>query len=124
MNKPDPLLDLAMQLEEVALADDYFVERKLYPNVDFYTGVIYKAMGFPTDVHGAVRTRPLARLDRAVARDDGRPDDAHRPPPPDLCRPPGAPDQLSIAAHSARPAVRWGLSPPASGLLEVVPTSA
>jgi citrate synthase len=47
MNKPDPLLDLAMQLEEVALADDYFVERKLYPNVDFYTGVIYKAMGFP-----------------------------------------------------------------------------
>jgi citrate synthase len=48
MNKPDPLLDLAMQLEETALGDDYFVERKLYPNVDFYTGVIYKAMGFPT----------------------------------------------------------------------------
>jgi citrate synthase len=48
MNKPDPMLDLAMQLEEVALADDYYVERKLYPNVDFYTGVIYKPMGFPT----------------------------------------------------------------------------
>jgi citrate synthase len=46
----DPLLDLAMQLEEVALADDYFVERKLYPNVDFYTGVIYKALGFPTEM--------------------------------------------------------------------------
>ncbi|MBV9486032.1 MAG: citrate synthase [Frankiaceae bacterium] len=44
----DSRLDLAMQLEEIALADDYFVERKLYPNVDFYTGVIYKAMGFPT----------------------------------------------------------------------------
>jgi citrate synthase len=44
----DPLLDIAMRLEEVALADDFFVERKLYPNVDFYTGVIYKAMGFPT----------------------------------------------------------------------------
>ncbi|HEX4699883.1 MAG TPA: citrate synthase [Actinomycetes bacterium] len=44
----DPLLDIAMKLEEVALADDYFVSRKLYPNVDFYTGVIYKAMGFPT----------------------------------------------------------------------------
>jgi citrate synthase len=44
----DPRLDLAMQLEEIALADDYFIERKLYPNVDFYTGVIYKAMGFPT----------------------------------------------------------------------------
>jgi citrate synthase len=44
----DPLLDLAKELEQVALADDYFMERKLYPNVDFYTGVIYKAMGFPT----------------------------------------------------------------------------
>src|SRR5690606_33850331 len=44
----DPLLDLAKELEEIALGDDYFVERRLYPNVDFYTGVIYKAMGFPT----------------------------------------------------------------------------
>ncbi|WP_018657029.1 citrate synthase [Actinomadura flavalba] len=49
LGKPDPLLDLAMRLEEVALSDDYFAERKLYPNVDFYTGVIYKAMGFPTN---------------------------------------------------------------------------
>jgi citrate synthase len=48
LGKPDPLLDIAMKLEEVALGDDFFVERKLYPNVDFYTGVIYKAMGFPT----------------------------------------------------------------------------
>ncbi len=46
MNKPDPLLDIALKLEEIALADDYFVSRKLYPNVDFYTGLIYKAMGF------------------------------------------------------------------------------
>jgi citrate synthase len=44
----DPLLDIAKALEERALADDYFTERKLYPNVDFYTGVIYRAMGFPT----------------------------------------------------------------------------
>jgi citrate synthase len=49
LGKPDPLLDVAMRLEEIALADDYFVERKLYPNVDFYTGVIYKALGFPTN---------------------------------------------------------------------------
>ena len=42
------LLDLAQQLEEIALKDDYFVSRKLYPNVDFYTGLIYRAMGFPT----------------------------------------------------------------------------
>jgi citrate synthase len=44
----DHLLDLAKQLEEVALSDDYFIDRKLYPNVDFYTGLIYRAMGFPT----------------------------------------------------------------------------
>ncbi|WP_353952953.1 citrate synthase [Knoellia sp. S7-12] len=44
----DPLLDIALKLEQVALEDDYFIERKLYPNVDFYTGLIYKAMGFPT----------------------------------------------------------------------------
>jgi citrate synthase len=42
------LLDLARQLEEIALKDDFFVQRKLYPNVDFYTGLIYRAMGFPT----------------------------------------------------------------------------
>jgi len=47
---PDPLLDIAMRLEEVALSDDYFIERKLYPNVDFYTGLIYKAIGFPTEM--------------------------------------------------------------------------
>ncbi|GAA4284090.1 citrate synthase [Brevibacterium daeguense] len=46
----DEMLDLAMSLEEIALADDYFVERRLYPNVDFYTGLIYKAMGFPTNM--------------------------------------------------------------------------
>ena len=44
----EELLDIALRLEEIALNDDYFVERKLYPNVDFYTGIIYKAMGFPT----------------------------------------------------------------------------
>ncbi|GAB2512486.1 citrate synthase [Paramicrobacterium agarici] len=44
----DPLLDVAQELEQIALEDDYFKERRLYPNVDFYTGVIYKAMGFPT----------------------------------------------------------------------------
>ena len=47
LSKSDPLLDLAMELEEIALNDEYFVSRKLYPNVDFYTGLIYKAMGFP-----------------------------------------------------------------------------
>ncbi|MFM6980047.1 MAG: citrate synthase [Micrococcales bacterium] len=50
----DPLLDIAKQLEAAALADDYFVSRKLYPNVDFYTGVIYKAMGFPPKMFTAL----------------------------------------------------------------------
>jgi len=46
----DPLLDIAKKLEEAALSDSYFVERKLYPNVDFYSGIIYRAMGFPTNM--------------------------------------------------------------------------
>ena len=50
LNVSDPLLDIALRLEEVALADDFFISRKLYPNVDFYTGLIYKAMGFPTEM--------------------------------------------------------------------------
>ena len=48
LGKRDDLLDIALELEGVALEDDYFIERKLYPNVDFYTGLIYRAMGFPT----------------------------------------------------------------------------
>lgn len=50
LGKDDELLDIALKLEEHALADEYFVERKLYPNVDFYTGLIYRAMGFPTEM--------------------------------------------------------------------------
>lgn len=46
----NPLLDIALELEKVALSDDYFIKRKLYPNVDFYSGLIYQAMGFPTDI--------------------------------------------------------------------------
>jgi citrate synthase len=50
LGKPDPLLDVAKALEDAALKDSYFVERKLYPNVDFYSGIIYRAMGFPTNM--------------------------------------------------------------------------
>ncbi len=46
----EPLLDMAKQLEEAALSDSYFVERRLYPNVDFYSGIIYRAMGIPTNM--------------------------------------------------------------------------
>ena len=50
MKSPDPLLDIAHRLEESALTDPYFIERKLYPNVDFYSGIIYRAMGIPTNM--------------------------------------------------------------------------
>ena len=50
LGTPDPLLDIAKQLEEAALTDEYFIERNLYPNVDFYSGIIYKALGFRTDM--------------------------------------------------------------------------
>jgi citrate synthase len=50
----DPLLDIALQLEERALNDEYFITRKLYPNVDFYTGITYRAMGFPTNMFTAL----------------------------------------------------------------------
>ena len=48
MGKNDPLLNIAKELEQVALKDDFFVSRKLYPNVDFYSGIIYRALGIPT----------------------------------------------------------------------------
>jgi citrate synthase len=46
----NPLLDIAIELERIALQDEYFVKRKLYPNVDFYSGIIYQAMNFPVDM--------------------------------------------------------------------------
>ena len=50
LHKSDPLLDIAKKLEEIALNDDYFVSRKLYPNVDFYSGIIMRAIGIPLDM--------------------------------------------------------------------------
>ena len=48
--KDDPLLEIAKRLEEIALSDDYFIQKKLYPNVDFYSGIILKAIGIPTSM--------------------------------------------------------------------------
>jgi citrate synthase len=48
--KDDPLLDVAVELEQIALKDEYFVERKLYPNIDFYSGITLRALGFPTSM--------------------------------------------------------------------------
>jgi len=50
MTGPNPLLEIALELERIALEDEYFIERKLYPNVDFYSGIIYQALGFPVDI--------------------------------------------------------------------------
>jgi citrate synthase len=62
----DPVLDIAKRLEEVALSDPYFVERKLYPNVDFYSGIIYRALGIPTDMFTVMFT--LGRLPGWIAQ--------------------------------------------------------
>ena len=60
------LLEIAMRLEEVALSDDYFIERKLYPNVDFYSGVIYQAIGIPVNMFTVMFT--LGRLPGWIAQ--------------------------------------------------------
>ena len=62
----DPLLDIAKNLERIALSDDYFVERKLYPNVDFYSGIIYQALGIPSDMFTVMFT--LGRLPGWIAQ--------------------------------------------------------
>src|SRR2546430_17476527 len=50
VNGRSPLLDIALEMERVALADDYFIKHRLYPNVDFYSGIIYAAIGFPFEI--------------------------------------------------------------------------
>ena len=95
----DPLLDIAKQLEEAALKDSYFIERKLYPNVDFYSGIIYRALGFPTNMFTVLfALGRLPGLDRALEGDDGGPDDEDRPPAPDLHRRHRAPVRPARAA--------------------------
>ena len=83
----NPLLDIALELERIALQDDYFVTRKLYPNVDFYSGPDLPGDGLPgRDVPGAVRHPAHGRLDRAVGRDAARPRAEDRAAAADLHR--------------------------------------
>jgi citrate synthase len=56
----NPLLDIALELEKIALSDEYFIKRKLYPNVDFYSGLIYQAMGFPVEMFPVLFAIPRA----------------------------------------------------------------
>jgi len=70
----NPLLDIALKLEETALSDDYFVSRKLYPNVDFYSGLIYQAMGFPIEMFTVLFAIPrtsgwLAHYEELISQD-------------------------------------------------------
>ena len=54
----EPMIEIAMELERIALSDEFFIKRKLYPNVDFYSGVIYKALGIPTEMFTIMFTLP------------------------------------------------------------------
>ncbi len=79
-HKDNPLFELALKLEELALKDEYFIERKLYPNVDFYSGVIYSALGIPRSMFTVMFA--IARTVGWVAQlagDDLRSGHAHRP---------------------------------------------
>jgi len=76
----DPLLEIAKNLEQVALSDSYFIEKKLYPNVDFYSGILYRAMGIPTNMFTVM----------FAEGDEGRPRQPDRAPAPDLHRGGGA----------------------------------
>ena len=83
----DPIFKLAMALEKIALEDEYFVARKLYPNVDFYSGIVQRAIGIPVEpVHRDLRAGPHGRLDRPAERDDRRPGVQDRPAAPALHR--------------------------------------
>jgi citrate synthase len=87
--KDDPLLDLAMELEKIALSDRYFIDRKLYPNVDFYSGIILKAMGFPietfTSLFAVARTAGWVSQWKEMMEDPeqriGRPRQVYTGPP-------------------------------------------
>ena len=108
--KDDPLLDLAMELEKIALNDKYFVDRKLYPNVDFYSGIILKAMGFPTSMFTALfavsRTVGWVSQWQEMMED---PAAAHRPAAADLHRCTAArlraarPPRLTTGRRAKRP---------------------
>ena len=81
IDRNDPLFDIAQQLEEVARADDYFIERKLYPNVDFYSGVIYRAMGIPEQMFTVLFA--MGRLPGWIAHWM----EMHQSPTKRICRP-------------------------------------
>ena len=105
----EPLIDIAMELEKIALTDKYFIERKLYPNVDFYTGVIYRAMGFPTDMFPVLFTIPRVAGWLAHWRE------FHSDPENKIVRP-----RQNYVGHPRRDYVPGGLRSKTEFLLEAV----
>ena len=67
-NRNDPILQVALELERIALNDDYFIQKKLYPNIDFYSGIALNALGFPTEMFTALFA--IARTAGWIAQDD------------------------------------------------------
>ena len=117
------LLEIAIELEEIALKDDYFIERKLYPNVDFYSGVIYNAIGTPANMFTAIfALGRLPGLDRAVDGDARGPRLQDRPPAPDLHRAERcAPTSRSTSARGERRPRERARSPPGWADGELLP---
>ena len=81
LNKKDPLLDIAKKLEEIALTDNYFIEKNLYPNVDFYSGIVLRAMGIPTNMFTVMFA--IGRLPGWIAQWQ----EDHEDPNSKICRP-------------------------------------
>ena len=84
------IFETALALEEAAAADSCFIERSLYPTVDFYETIIYHVIGFPAEMFPVLFAMPLRRLGGALGRDDAGPGTAHVQAAPDLRRPGGA----------------------------------
>ncbi len=96
----DPIFDIAQELEATALSDPYFIERKLYPNVDFYSGIIYRAMGIPVQMFTVlVRDGPVAGLDRPLDGDAPFAVEADLPSAADLHRPDRSRVRADRTAH-------------------------
>ncbi len=113
----NPKLEIALELERIALSDEYFIKRKLYPNVDFYSGLIYQAMGYPTDYFTVLfALGPAAGMGGAVGRDAARQGAEDRPATTDLRGRRGT--ELRAAGGAAADRA-WGWAQAASRAVEV-----
>jgi len=104
--RDDPLLKLAMELERITLEDDYFIERKLYPNVDFYSGIIFRAGPATGDAHAGLCRGAHRRVGRSLERNDRRSGDPDLPPAPALYWPGRTIFGTNSRAYAAPPARR------------------